>query len=154
MLGLSHAPLILVSALALNLSIPSDGLRPRVFISPLPFRFTSALTFSLASATVLIIYIPLASTLTLDLMESLAVCVIYFALASSLAFSISKASVLALVLVETLVLSAFTLILDSYLSPSTFFLVSSLFLAPTFTEALSLSIPSASDLALVSAAAL
>ena len=121
MLGISHAPLILASALALALSIPSAALRPRV-ISPLPFCFTSALTFSLASATALILSIPLDSTLTLDLMEALAICVIYFALAPALAFAISKASVLALVLVETLVLSAFTLILASSLAPLYFFL--------------------------------
>ena len=89
MRGLSYAPLILASALALTLSIPSAALRPRFFISPLPFRFTSALTFSLALATALILSIPLASTLTLDLMEDLAVCVIYFALAS--AFGIARA---------------------------------------------------------------
>ena len=82
MLGLSHAPLILASALALALSIPSAALRPRVFISPLPFRFTSSLTISLASATDLILYKPLASTLTLDLMEVFSIFVIYFALAS------------------------------------------------------------------------
>ena len=61
MLGLYHTPLILAYALALALSIPSAALRPRV-ISPLPFHFTSALTFSLASATSLILSIPLAST--------------------------------------------------------------------------------------------
>ena len=65
MLGLYHTPLILASALALALSIPCATLRPRV-ISQLPFRFTSALTFSLALATSLILSIPLASTL-LDL---------------------------------------------------------------------------------------
>ena len=89
MLGLSHAPLILASALALALSIPSVALRPRVFISPLPFHFTSALTFSVASATALIFYLPLASTLTFYFMEALAICVIYFALAS--AFGIARA---------------------------------------------------------------
>ena len=89
MLGLSHAPLVLASTLSLALSIPSAALRPRVFISPLPFRFTSALTFSLASASALILYIPLASTLTLDLMEDLSIYVIYFALAS--AFGIARA---------------------------------------------------------------
>ena len=83
MVGLSHAPLILASALALALSIPSTALRPRVFISPLPFHFTSALTFSLASYTALILSIPLDSTLTLDLMEALDIYVIYFALASA-----------------------------------------------------------------------
>ena len=88
MLGLSHAPLILASALALAISIPSAALRPRV-IAPLPFHFTSALTFSLASVTYLIISIPLASTWTLYLMEDLAICVIYFALAS--AFGIARA---------------------------------------------------------------
>ena len=88
MLGLSHAPLILASYLALALSIPSAALIPRV-ISPLPFRFTSALTFPLALATALIISIPLASTWTLDLMETLAICVIYFALAS--AFGVARA---------------------------------------------------------------
>ena len=123
MLGISNAPLILASSLVLTLSIPSAALRPRVFISPLPFRFTSDLTFYLASAPALILSIPLASTLTLDLMEELAICVIYFALASALAFAVSKASFLALVLVETLVLSAFTLILDSSLAPSTFSLI-------------------------------
>ena len=88
MLGLSHAPLILASALALDLSIPSAAPRPRV-ISPLPFRSTSALTFSLALATALILYTPLSSTLTLDLMEALDICAIYFALAS--AFGIARA---------------------------------------------------------------
>ena len=88
MLGLSHAPLILASALALALYIPSAALRPRV-ISPLPFCFTSALTFSLALATALIISIPLVSTLTLYLMEALTIYVIYFALAS--AFGIARA---------------------------------------------------------------
>ena len=89
MLRLSHAPLILASVFALTLSIPSVTLSPRVFISPLPFRFTSALTFSLALATSLILYIPFASTLTLDLMEDLTTFVIYFALAS--AFGIARA---------------------------------------------------------------
>ena len=89
MIGLSHAPLAFASALALTLSILSVALRPRVFISPLPFRFTSALIFSLASATSIILYIPLASTLNLDLMEALAICVIYFALASD--FGIARA---------------------------------------------------------------
>ena len=88
MLGLSQSSLLLASALALALSIPSAALRPRV-ISPLPFRFTSALTFSLALATALIISIPLASTWTLDLMEALVICVIYFALASD--FGIARA---------------------------------------------------------------
>ena len=88
MLGFYHTPLILASALALALSIPSDALRPRV-ISPLPFHFTSALTFYLASATALIISIPLASTWTLDLIEDLAISVIYFALASD--FGIARA---------------------------------------------------------------
>ena len=105
MLCLSHAPLILASVLALALSIPSAALRPRVFIFHLPFRFTSALTFSLALATALILSIPLASTLTLNLIEALAIYIIYYDFASSLSFSIFKASVLALVLVETLVLS-------------------------------------------------
>ena len=82
MLGLFHAPLILASNLALALSIPSAALIPRV-ISPLPFRFTSALTFSIALDTSLIIYVPLASIWTLDLMEALSICVIYFALASA-----------------------------------------------------------------------
>ena len=62
MLGLYHTPLILASALAIALSIPCATLRPRV-ISQLPFRFTSALTFSPALATSLILSIPLASTL-------------------------------------------------------------------------------------------
>ena len=88
MIGLSHDPIILASDLYPALSIPSVALRPRA-ISPLPFRFTSALTFSLASATALIISLPLASTLTLDLMEALAIYVIYFALAS--AFGIARA---------------------------------------------------------------
>ena len=82
MLGLHHAPFILASTLSLALYIPSDALSPRV-ISPLPFRFTSALTFSLALATALIISIPLASIWTLDLMEALDIWFIYFALASS-----------------------------------------------------------------------
>ena len=69
--------------------MPSAALRPRVFISPLPFHFTSALKFSLALATALILSITLASTLTLDLMEDLAIFVIYFALAS--AFGIARA---------------------------------------------------------------
>ena len=81
MIGLSHAGLILASSLSLALSIPAAALRPRVFISPLPFRFTSALTFSLASGKALILYIPLASTFTLDMMEDLVICVIYFAFA-------------------------------------------------------------------------
>ena len=69
MLGLHHSPLILSSAFALTLSIPSAALRPRV-ISPLPFHFTSALTFSLASSTLLILSIPLASTLMdLEILE-------------------------------------------------------------------------------------
>ena len=72
MLSLSRAPLILASALALALSIPSVALRPRV-ISPLSFHFTSDLTFSLTLDTALIISIPLASTWTLDLMEALAI---------------------------------------------------------------------------------
>ena len=88
MLGFSHAPLVLASALALALSIPSAALRPRVFISPLPFHFTSALTLSLASSPSLIISILLASTLTLDLMKILSIYVIYFALAS--AFGIAR----------------------------------------------------------------
>ena len=87
-------------------------------------------------------------------MEALFICVIYFALASALAFAISQASVLALVLVETLILSAYTLILASSLAPYTFSLLSSLALAPNFTEVLAFSIPSVSDLALASAAAL
>ena len=81
-------------------------------------------------------------------------CVIYIALASALDFAISKASFLALVLVKTLVLSVFNLILASSLAPSVFSLLSFLALAPNFTEALALSITSASDLALASAAAL
>ena len=68
MLDLYHAPLILASALALALSIPSAALRPKV-ISPLPFRFTSAFTFSLASATALILSLPLAENfLELDIL--------------------------------------------------------------------------------------
>ena len=63
------------------------------------------------------------------------------------------ASVLALVLVKTLVLSAFNLIAASSLAPSTFSLMSYLALAPNFTDAPALSIPLASDLALASAAA-
>ena len=81
MLGLSHAPLILASALALALSRPSVALRPIVIFS-LPFHFTSFLTFSLALDTDLILSIPLASNLNLDLMEALAIYVIYFALDS------------------------------------------------------------------------
>ena len=88
MLGISHAPLILASALALDLSIPSAALRP-IVISHLPFCFTSALTSPLALDTALIISIPLASTWKLDLMEALAIYVIYFALDS--AFGISRA---------------------------------------------------------------
>ena len=88
MLGLSNAPLILDSSLALALSIPSAALIPRV-ISPLPFHFTPVLTFSLALATALIISTPLDPTWTLDLMEDLDICVIYFALAS--AFGITRA---------------------------------------------------------------
>ena len=91
MLCFSHDPLILASAPTLALSIPSAALRPRVFISPLPFHFTSALTFSLALDTALIISISLDSNLDLDFMEDLAIYVIYFALASALAFAISKA---------------------------------------------------------------
>ena len=81
MLSLSHVPLVLASALALALSIPSATLRP-IVIFPLPFCYTPALTFFLDLATALIISIPLASTWTLDSMEALAICVIYFALAS------------------------------------------------------------------------
>ena len=88
MIGLSRSPLTLASALALTLYIPSAALRPRV-ISPLSFCFTSALTFSLALATDLIISIPLAYTWNLDLMEDFSIYVIYFALAS--AFGIAHA---------------------------------------------------------------
>ena len=65
-------------------------------------------------------------------MKALVIYFIYFALVSALALAVSKASVLALVLVETLVLSVFTLILASSLAPSTFSLVSSLALSPNF----------------------
>ena len=67
------------------------------------------------------------------LMEDLAICVISFALASALAFAISKASVLALISVETFVLLASPLISASYLTPSTFSLVSSLAVVPNLT---------------------
>ena len=86
--------------------------------------------FSLVSDPALIFSIPLASTLELNLMADLAICVISFASASALAFAISKASVLALVSLETLVLSDFSLILASDLPPSNFPLLLSLALAP------------------------
>ena len=133
MLGNSHAPLILDYTLTLALSIPSAALKPRVSISPLPFCFTPALTFSLASSQDLIRYIPSASNLALDLISDLDICVISSASAPPLAFAISKASVLALVSVETLFLSAFPLISASALAPYTFYLISSLALAPNLT---------------------
>ena len=155
MLGLSHAPLILASALALALSIPSAALLQRFFIFPLPFRFTSALIFSLASATDLIISIPLASTLALDLMEVWAICDIYFALASALTFVISKASVLAFFFWWKLSSSQHLPLSRLHPSPPLLFSVmSSLALAHNFNEALSISIPSASEMALDSTTAL
>ena len=76
---------------------------------------------SLASYTDLIISIPSASNLALDLLAALAICIISFASASALPFAISKASFLALVLLETLFLSAFPHYLGFRYCPLYFF---------------------------------